>query len=191
MARMDHSPGDFVTGATPSDLASFDHFVHRTFQADDIKGLVIGLQHLYQNFSSIGDFIRDHLPPHSSNLAPAFTAFKSYLLKHGLPDRASKHFGDPSKGSAAKRMVMYSRWMTRTNKEGLDFGLWNISPALLSLPLDVHSGRTARTLGLLSCKQNNWKAVEELDQNVRKILPEDPAKLDYALFGLGVYEGWK
>ncbi|MGB1185153.1 MAG: DUF2400 family protein, partial [Schleiferiaceae bacterium] len=67
---------------------------------------------------------------------------------------------------------------------------WNVSPTLLSIPLDVHSGRVARSLGLLTRKQNDWKAVKELDRKIRAILPEDPSKLDYALFGLGVYEHW-
>ena len=31
----------------------------------------------------------------------------------------------------------------------------------------------------------------ELDSSARMIDPKDPARLDYALFGLGVYEGWK
>ena len=81
--------------------------------------------------------------------------------------------------------------MVRTGKEGIDFGIWDIDPALLSLPLDVHSGRVARSLGLLSRKQNDWRAVEELNEGVRAIEPNDPARMDYALFGLGVYEGWK
>ena len=86
---------------------------------------------------------------------------------------------------------MYSRWMTRSNKEGIDFGIWDIDHAYLSLPLDVHSGRVARILGLLRRRQNDWKAVMELDSSVRMIDPKDPSRLDYALFGLGVYEGWK
>jgi uncharacterized protein (TIGR02757 family) len=86
---------------------------------------------------------------------------------------------------------MYARWMARPNTEGVDFGIWDIDPALLSIPLDVHSGRVARSLGLLTIKQNDWKAVIELDSSIRSISPEDPSKLDYALFGLGVYEGWK
>jgi len=86
---------------------------------------------------------------------------------------------------------MYSRWMARPNTEGIDFGIWDINPALLSIPLDVHSGRVARSLGLLTRNQSDWKAVLELDSSVRSIAPNDPSKLDYALFGLGVYEEWK
>lgn len=191
MDRMDQSPADFVMNAEDSDLESLEGFKHRTFQNVDIQGLVVALKALYSQYDSIGKFMLEHLPTDAQNLGPAFTSFKQYLLQNGLPSRASKHFGDPTKGSACKRMVMYSRWMSRTDKEGIDFGIWPVDPTLLSIPLDVHTGRVARSLGLLKRKQDDWKALMELDSVVREILPEDPAKLDYALFGLGVYEGWK
>ena len=191
MDRMDQQPAEFVQNATADDYASLEGFVHRTFQDVDIIGLAKALKELYAEYGSIGSFFERHLAEDVSNLEPGLISFKKYLLSNGLPMRASKHFGDPSKGSACKRMIMYTRWMTRTNQEGIDFGLWNISPSKLSLPLDVHSGRVARSLGLIQRTQNDWKTVMELDTGVREILPEDPAKLDYALFGLGVYEGWK
>ncbi len=191
ISRMDERPGDFIAEASASDLRSLDGFKHRTFQDADLKGIVLALQQLYKEYDSIGEFFSQHLAADSTDLGPAFLAFKQYLLSNGLPARASKHFGDPSKGSACKRMVMYSRWMARSSAEQIDFGLWNVSPTLLSIPLDVHSGRVARSLGLLTRKQNDWKAVKELDRKIRVILPEDPSKLDYALFGLGVYEHWK
>ena len=87
---------------------------------------------------------------------------------------------------------MFLRWMVRDSKNGVDFGLWkSISPSQLSCPLDIHSGNVARSLGLLYRKQNDQKAVEELDLNLRKYDPQDPVKYDYALFGLGVFEGLK
>ena len=84
---------------------------------------------------------------------------------------------------------MFLRWMVRQDKNGVDFGIWdNISPSLLSCPLDVHSGNVARKLGLLSLKQNDQKALRELDNSLRSLDPKDPAKYDFALFGLGVFE---
>ena len=62
----------------------------------------------------------------------------------------------------------------------------NISPAHLMCPLDVHSGRTARKLGLLNRKQDDWKAVEELTANLRTFDANDPVKYDFALFGISV-----
>ncbi len=84
---------------------------------------------------------------------------------------------------------MYLRWMVRPNDRGVDFGIWKRIPtSILSCPLDVHSGRNARQLGLLLRTQNDWKAVEELDASLRKLDAQDPVKYDYALFGLGVYQ---
>jgi uncharacterized protein (TIGR02757 family) len=93
------------------------------------------------------------------------------------------------KGSAAKRINMFLRWMVRPEATGVDFGLWkSIETEKLSCPLDVHSGNVARKLKLLKRKQNDAKAVVELDKNLRKLDPSDPVKYDFALFGLGVFE---
>ena len=94
-------------------------------------------------------------------------------------------------GSAAKRLHLFLRWMVRNDQTGVDLGIWkNISPSALSCPLDVHSGKVARKLGLLTRNQNDFKAVQELDLNLRKLDPLDPVKYDFALFGLGVFEGF-
>ena len=85
---------------------------------------------------------------------------------------------------------MYLRWMIR-NDNKVDFGIWkNISTSKLSCPLDVHSGNVARKLGLLKRKQNDGKALAELDLALRKLDKNDPVKYDFALFGLGVFEGF-
>jgi uncharacterized protein (TIGR02757 family) len=86
---------------------------------------------------------------------------------------------------------MYLRWMVRQDKKGVDLGLWNDIPmGALSCPLDVHSGNVARKLGLLLRKQNDAKALLELDTTLRALDPHDPVKYDFALFGLGVFEGF-
>ncbi|MFY8077324.1 MAG: DUF2400 family protein, partial [Flavobacteriales bacterium] len=96
-----------------------------------------------------------------------------------------KHVASPERNSTAKRINMFLRWMVRNDKRGVDFGMWKgISPSQLSIPLDVHSGRTARMFGLLSRTQSDWKAVEELDRNLRMYDSADPVKYDFALFGL-------
>ena len=86
---------------------------------------------------------------------------------------------------------MYLRWMIRNDKNSIDLGVWkSLSPSQLSCPLDVHSGNVARKLGLLTRKQNDAKALSELDTSLRKLDPKDPVKYDFALFGLGVFEGF-
>ena len=82
---------------------------------------------------------------------------------------------------------MFLRWMVR--RDSVDFGIWQLlSPSQLSCPLDVHSGNVARKLGLLHRKQNDAKALLELDTALRSMDPRDPVKYDFALFGLGVFE---
>jgi uncharacterized protein (TIGR02757 family) len=81
--------------------------------------------------------------------------------------------------------------MVRQDNNGVDFGIWkSISPASLSCPLDVHSGNVARKLELLTRKQNDAKALTELDTALRLLDANDPVKYDFALFGLGVFEGF-
>jgi hypothetical protein len=43
---------------------------------------------------------------------------------------------------------------------------------------------------LLNRKQNDWKALEELMEKLRTFDPSDPVKYDYALFGLGAFDGF-
>jgi len=46
----------------------------------------------------------------------------------------------------------------------------------------------ARKLGLITRKQNDAKAVSQLDDKLRLLDPVDPVKYDFALFGLGIFE---
>ncbi len=70
-----------------------------------------------------------------------------------------------------------------TNITTLDFGIWNsIKPAELKCPLDVHVQRAAFHFGLLTRTQQDWKAVEELSNNLLKLDAIDPIKYDLALF---------
>jgi uncharacterized protein (TIGR02757 family) len=81
--------------------------------------------------------------------------------------------------------------MVRQDNAGVDLGLWKTIPAAaLSCPLDVHSGNVARKLRILTRKQNDAKALAELDTQLRLLDAADPVKYDFALFGLGVFEGF-
>jgi len=125
------------------------------------------------------------------NLQNNIHEFKKIFFEIEHQYRTQKHISDPLNGSAAKRINMYLRWMCRQDNKGVDLGVWKcISPSLLSCPLDVHSGNVARKLGLLTRKQNDGKALAELDLKLRELDPKDPVKYDFALFGLGVFEGF-
>lgn len=189
MVLMDQSPYDFVINHTQEDLKSLDSFVHRTFNGYDLQIFVKCLNRLYREFDSLEDVFLDQLI--AGNMQSAISGFKEVFFQPYPEVRSKKHLGDPGRGSAAKRTNMFLRWMVRPAERGVDLGLWKrICPAQLSCPLDVHSGNVARKLGLLVRKQNDAKAVFELDQSLRKFDPSDPVRYDYALFGLGAIEGF-
>lgn len=187
MLLMDNSPYDFIINHTDNDLAKLQPFVHRTFNGYDFIQFIKSLQHIYKIHDGLESVFTKHAVENS--LQPAISQFKEIFFEVEHIERTKKHISDPLKGSSAKRINMFLRWMVRRDNAGVDFGLWkNISPSLLSCPLDVHTGNIARKLGLLTRTQNDAKALSELDQNLRKMDIEDPVKYDFALFGLGVFE---
>lgn len=186
MDLMGSSPFDFVMSHSASQLETFENFVHRTFNATDLKTFIRGLQHIYKNHGGMeAIFVKTE----NNFIQHNISNFKQKFFEIEHEQRTQKHISDPLNNSAAKRINMFLRWMVRNDKAGVDFGIWNtVSPAYLSCPLDVHSGNVARKLGLLTRKQNDAKAVFELDTNLRLLDPTDPTKYDFALFGLGVFE---
>lgn len=186
---LDNAPYDFILNHTHKDIETLN-FVHRTFNAIDLKFFITSLKNIYRNHTGLEAVFQSGATPES--LQPAIHHFKKVFFSIEHPSRTMKHISDPLKNSAAKRINMFLRWMVRKDNAGVDFGIWKtLSPTLLSCPLDVHSGNVARKLGLLSRKQNDAKALQELDAALRKLDPADPAKYDFALFGLGVFEGFK
>lgn len=187
MGLMGNAPYDFVMNHTREDLEYLSPFVHRTFNGIDLAYFVSSLQNIYQNHGGLEAVFTEHQTKNS--MQPAISQFKEVFFELPHQSRTQKHVSDPNRGSAAKRINMFLRWMVRDNATGVDFGLWeDIAPAKLSCPLDVHSGNVARKLKLLKRKQNDAKALQELDRNLRKLDASDPVKYDFALFGLGVFE---
>ena len=189
MEMLGNSPFDFIMEHNDIQLEKLDTFVHRTFNSDDFKTFVKALQHIYTTHNGLEMAFAKNQQPLSMQLSIA--EFKKLFFEIAHQPRTMKHISDPMQGSAAKRLNMFLRWMVRQDNKGVDFGIWkSISPALLSCPLDVHSGNVARKLGLLTRKQNDGKALAELDAALRKLDANDPVKYDFALFGLGVFEGF-
>ena len=188
MDLMGNSPYDFVMSHSTEQLERFDNFVHRTFNATDFKTFMNGLKHIYTNYNGLEALFTT---VENNSIQKNISDFKKVFFEIEHEQRTQKHISDPLNNSAAKRINMFLRWMVRKDTTGVDFGIWKqVSPAYLSCPLDVHSGNVARKLGLLTRKQNDAKAVFELDTNLRILDPNDPTKYDFALFGLGVFEGF-
>ncbi|MFD2827508.1 TIGR02757 family protein [Leeuwenhoekiella polynyae] len=184
---LEGNPYDFVINHSEAELDHLQNFVHRTFNGIDLMTFIKSLKNLYLKHGGLEAVFSKYRSKNS--LQPAITEFKKIFFEIEHLQRTQKHVSDPSKKSAAKRINMFLRWMVRPNSAGVDFGIWNQIPAAaLSCPLDVHSGRVARDLGLLKRKQNDAVALAELDKQLRKLDVEDPVKYDFALFGLSAFE---
>jgi len=189
MEMLDDSPYDFIMNHDEHDMERLEGFVHRTFNSTDLIYFLRALQNIYRNKGGLETIFTSHMTPES--LQPAIHELYSIFFELPHPKRTERHVSDTFKGSAAKKINMYLRWMIRKDNKGVDFGIWKSIPSsALSCPLDIHSGNVARKLGLLTRKQNDAKAVNELDANLRAMDINDPVKYDFALFGLGVFENF-
>lgn len=184
MKTMEYAPHDFFLHAKEKDFQIFKTFVHRTFNGLDAVYFLQSLQQIYLRHGSMGKLFSKLSDRY--NFPEAVHHFRKEIFSRKAEPRTMKHLGDPLKNSACKRMMMFLRWMIRKDNTGVDFGIWDVSPSKLYCPLDVHSGRVARHLGLLQRKQDDWKAVEELTASLRLFDAADPVKYDFALFGAGV-----
>ena len=187
MQLMGNDPYNFIISHSAKDLKRVSSFVHRTFNGSDLIYFIKALKHIYINHKGLEFALSQD--KYSKRMDKNINNFKNLFFELPHMKRSEKHISDPLKGSAAKRLNMYLRWMVRSPKKNVDFGIWKrISPSQLSCPLDVHSGNVARNFGILNRKQNDHKALLELDCKLREFNANDPVKYDYALFGLGVNE---
>lgn len=188
LSWMPGGPHEFVLNASESDLESFLPFVHRTFNGIDCIYFLKALGNIYREHGGLRQVFETEYALHG-DLVRAIMGFRKMFFQAGNPGRTAKHLANPEKGSSAKRINMFLRWMVRRDDRGVDFGIWKGIPMkALYLPLDVHSGSVARKLGLLERKQNDWKAVMELTLKMQEFDPDDPVRYDFALFGLGSFE---
>lgn len=184
MRLMGNEPHSFLMNASASDMSSLKTFYYRTLNGEDTVAIAKAVKDIY----SAGGGFEKLFAAGTENepLIVRMGRFRKALIKD-MPQRTLKHIADMEGGSAAKRINMFLRWMVRPSANGVDFGLWKtVSPSELYLPLDVHSARQGRALGLLTRRQNDRKAVEEITANLRLFCPADPVKYDFALFGAGV-----
>ncbi len=186
MQYMDDAPADFVRHASDGDLARLRTYVHRTFNGQDFTDFVLAIRGITERFGGIGDFFESSYEA-EGDMARVLSAFRREFFACGHNPHCEKHLSSVDKGAACKRINMYLRWFVRRDERGVDFGLWRRIPmSALYLPLDVHSGNMGRALGLLTRRQNDWKATAEITASLREFDPDDPVRYDFSLFGAGI-----
>jgi uncharacterized protein (TIGR02757 family) len=179
---LDPSPYEFVMEGKYKKFAgdSRGKSIHRTFFERDLRYFCKGLKACYAKYGSLENIFAS-----AADVWEGISLFRETMAS-GNKGLYSKHISNPAAGSACKRLHLALRWLVR--REGpVDLGLWkSVSPSSLFIPLDLHVGRTARSLGLLERKANDKKAVLSLTEKLRAFCPEDPVKYDFALFGYSV-----
>jgi uncharacterized protein (TIGR02757 family) len=188
MQLMGNSPYDFVMEASDDQFERLLGFKHRTFQGEDCYYFLHSLRNIYSNHGGLRKVFEQSYHTYG-NIEGTLNEIRNIFFELPGLKRTRKHVSDVASGSSAKRLNMFLRWMVRKDDKGVDFGIWQgIPSSALYLPLDVHTGNVGRKLGLLTRKQNDWKAVEEITARLQDFDPADPVKYDFALFGLGVFE---
>ncbi len=205
---MEDSPFDYIRNATQKDFKKLHQFVHRTFNGIDLSYFCRFLQYHYSQNDSLecafnrkakntseiegnSDNSNKRKSPNSSSsklepIEAALIEFREYFFSLEHPHRTEKHISSVQKNSACKRLNMFLRWMIRKNSP-VDFGIWqSFESKDLYLPLDVHVLRVANQLNLIDGVVANWQSCKDITALMRTILPNDPVKLDFALFGIGI-----
>lgn len=175
-----NEPLNFIRNFEPQIIGNFNY---RFGKPEDFISIFLTLKQLYNSSNGL-----EELFEYGYKQEKMFETVVDYFYSRAT-DKVKQGFyqmiPNPQNGGAMKRMCMYLRWMVR--KGPVDLGIWDfITPAQLYIPLDVHVARVSREMGLLSRKANDFKAVIELTENLRKLCPQDPVKYDFAMFGLGV-----
>ncbi len=166
------------------DLNNFDY---RFSKGCDIKEIILILQKLYKEHSSLEELFEYGWVMHKT-VKGMLIVVSDYFYSN-VQNKVSKGFyhliPDAQKNSALKRMNMFLRWMIR--KSDVDLGVWTFLPlSELIIPLDVHVGRLSVQTGLIKKSNGDFKTAVEITNALKEFDKNDPVKYDFALFGYGV-----
>lgn len=165
---------------------------HRVFRGEDIARLLVGARRVQRTDGSLGARFEAELD-RTGSFREALAAWCDAIrsaggLRRGGPRRGPSHLlPDPRGPSGSKRLLLFLRWMVRP-ADGVDLGLWNVDPAELLVPVDVHIHKLARNLGFTRRHAPSWRTTEEITRALARFDPADPVKYDFSLCHLGMLQ---
>lgn len=190
---IENEPYNFVQNYDfKKDGAIFKGLSYRYNSENDVKLLFYILNKAYLEYTTLECLFLSSYSPNDENIKLPLIKFvqilKSYISFNDMvSSNISYCLPSPENGSACKRLNLFLKWMVRP--QPVDFGLWKtVSASQLLIPLDTHVARLSRQFGLTERKSDDWKTAEEITAQLKKYDKNDPAKYDFALFGLGVSE---
>lgn len=184
LSVMGPHPSEWLRSTSESDRArALPGFRHRWTSREDILGLWSAQSRLLRERGGMEACFLESIQP-AEELRAGLIGLVRALRESGFRDR-NRVLASPEDGSACKRMLMFLRWMVRSDR--VDPGPWmHCSPAWLRMPVDVHIHRIARRWHLTRRKAADWKTAEEITRRFRTIAPEDPVRYDFALTRLAM-----
>jgi uncharacterized protein (TIGR02757 family) len=199
LGKMGDSLYDFVLSFDPEkDSAVFKDFRHRFNNGMDISLLLFYLKQVYERYETLCDFFLAGYGEDDDNIEKSLSNFVERILKldcspfynNELPRNAGVRYflSSPENKSACKRMNLFLRWMVR-KEDDIDPGIWEkVRSSQLVLPLDTHTARICRYIGLTDKKNTSWKMALEITENLKLMSPDDPVKYDFAICRLGILD---
>lgn len=162
-------------------------FSYRMTDGEDLADLFAAISVTLSNEGSLQALYAS--TPREPHLTSA-SAFVRTLRSRRLRDECERGFRyllpDPADGSACKRLNMFFRWVGR-GPDDIDPGLWtSLSSSELVVPMDTHTSRISRYIGLTRRKTVDWKMAEDVTESLRQLDAEDPTRFDFALAHLGI-----
>ena len=162
------------------DIGDNEQCFYRLYNNHMMLQFLDTLQKIIIAYGSLGAFAKSLAVNHTA--LEVLNGLSDYFLAQGI-----KGMVPSPRTSVAKRPCMFLRWMVRDGSP-VDLGLWAdfIDKRTLFIPLDTHVMQEATRLGLIKNKAASWHTVVQLTDSLRNIFPDDPAKGDFALFGVGI-----
>lgn len=164
-----------------------DGFVYRMTRGDDVLDLFSAISAALKEFDSLEQL---YASADAGTHTQRASAMVQYLREHRVRDDVERGFRyllpDPADGSACKRLHLFFRWVGR-GRDGVDLGLWDaLSADELVMPLDTHTSRICRYLGLTERKTVDGVMARQVTESLKQLDADDPLRYDFALCHLGI-----
>jgi hypothetical protein len=72
--------------------------------------------------------------------------------------------------------------------DGVDLGLWDVDPASLLVPVDVHIHKLSRNLGFTRRHHLSFRTTMDITEALARLDPLDPAGYDFSLCHMGMLQ---
>jgi len=191
------SPSDFAGNIDSSKADLLEGFYHRFNNADDIRTLLWSAGKVQKKWGGLEELFLEGYG-NKNDISDGFASFSNGLehfsgtflsLARESPFTNMKNFAYffplPSRGSACKRLCLFTRWMVR--RDPVDMGIWKkVNVSHLVIPVDAHISRIGGYLGLTRRKTPSWKMAVEITESLKKLDNEDPLRYDFLICHLGI-----